>query len=69
MTGSPEVPELPEEYVIRPVGHVRGGRTEPIDDQWGPVTATIELDAIRFTPEVVAGLDAFSHRSSGFSWR
>ena len=64
MTGLPEVPEVtgpPEEYVIRPVGHVRGGRTEPIDDQWGPVTATIELDATRFTSEVVAGLDAFSH--------
>ena len=47
--------------MIRAVGRVRGGRTEPIDDQWGPVTATIELDSTRFTADVVAGLDAFSH--------
>ena len=43
MTGPPEVPDAtgpPEEYVIRPVGHVRGARPEPTDDQWGPVTAT-----------------------------
>jgi tRNA (adenine37-N6)-methyltransferase len=53
--------EQVEEYLIRPVGHVRGGRTEPIDDQWGSVTATIELDRSQFTTDVVAGLDAFSH--------
>jgi tRNA (adenine37-N6)-methyltransferase len=46
---------------VRPIGVVRGGRTEPIDDDWGGVEATIELDGERFGPEVVAGLDAFSH--------
>ena len=60
MTGA--VSDEPEEYVIRPIGHVRGGRTEPIDDQWGPVTATIaRWTGQRYTTDVVAGLDAFSH--------
>ncbi|WP_436793994.1 SAM-dependent methyltransferase [Actinospongicola halichondriae] len=49
------------EYTVTPVGHVAGGRTDPIDDDWGPVEATIALDAARFTPDVVAGLDDFSH--------
>lgn len=26
------------------IGHIRGGRVEPIDDDWGAVEATIELD-------------------------
>lgn len=45
----------------RPVGFVRGGRTEPIDDEWGAVEASIVLDGERFSTDVVAGLDAFSH--------
>jgi tRNA (adenine37-N6)-methyltransferase len=48
-------------YEVRPIGHVRGGRTEPVDDDWGDVEATIALDDGWFTPAVVAGLDAFSH--------
>ncbi len=31
-------------YALRPVGFVRGGRTEPIDDGWDAVTATIALN-------------------------
>lgn len=45
---------------MRPVGVVRSPRAEPIDDDWGDVEATIELDA-RFGPEALRGLDAFSH--------
>jgi tRNA-Thr(GGU) m(6)t(6)A37 methyltransferase TsaA len=45
---------------VRPIGHVRGGRTEPIDDDWGPVEASVVLDD-RFSPDALAGLDAFSH--------
>jgi tRNA-Thr(GGU) m(6)t(6)A37 methyltransferase TsaA len=44
-----------------PVGVVRGGRTDAIDDDWGTSEAIIALDPDRFPPEVVAGLDAFSH--------
>jgi tRNA (adenine37-N6)-methyltransferase len=40
-------PEPPEG--IRPIGRVAGGR------------ATIRLDPLRFTPEALRGLDAFSH--------
>ena len=43
------------------VGHVVGGRERPDDDDWGDVRAVIRLDADRFTPSAVAGLDAFSH--------
>lgn len=46
---------------LMPVGFVRGGRTEPVDDDWDSVDAVIELDDARFGPEVVAGLDEFSH--------
>jgi len=47
--------------VMQPVGVVRGGRTEAIDDDWGASEATIALDPERFSSDVVAGLDAFSH--------
>jgi tRNA-Thr(GGU) m(6)t(6)A37 methyltransferase TsaA len=45
---------------LDPVGVVVGGRSEPIDDNWGSVEAIIRL-AGRFGPEAVSGLDAFSH--------
>lgn len=48
-------------YEIEPIGHVRGGRIEPIDDNWDTETATIELDPTQWSPESLAGLDAFSH--------
>jgi len=43
------------------IGHVVGGRSTPVDDDWDAVTATIRLDATRFTPDALRGLDAFSH--------
>jgi tRNA (adenine37-N6)-methyltransferase len=46
---------------LEPIGFVRGGRAEATDDDWGPVEATIELDAARFEPDALAGLDGFSH--------
>ncbi|MDX2234930.1 MAG: SAM-dependent methyltransferase [Hyphomonadaceae bacterium] len=46
---------------IAPIGVVHGGRTSPIDDNWGDNRARIELDPARFGPDALAGLDAFSH--------
>jgi tRNA (Thr-GGU) A37 N-methylase len=46
---------------LTPIGHVRGGRAEPVDDDWDAFEAAIELDAERFTPEALASLAAFSH--------
>lgn len=43
------------------IGNVRGGRADPIDDDWDSVEATIELDAAQFEPDALAGLDHFSH--------
>ena len=49
------------EIRLEPIGYVRGGRTEPVDHDWDSVEAVIELDGSRFGPEVMAGLDEFSH--------
>jgi tRNA (adenine37-N6)-methyltransferase len=46
---------------LAPVGVVVGGRAEAVDDDWGAVEAVIRLDATRFGPDAVAGLDEFSH--------
>jgi len=46
---------------IEPIGYVRGGRVEAADDGWGPVVERIEIDPERFGPDVLTGLDQFSH--------
>lgn len=48
-------------YDIDAIGYVRGGRADPIDDDWGESHAVIELDPDRFGPEALAGLNLFSH--------
>jgi tRNA-Thr(GGU) m(6)t(6)A37 methyltransferase TsaA len=50
-----------EPIAVTPIGRVVGGRAEPIDDDWGDVECTIELDSAQFTAEALAGLDGFSH--------
>ncbi len=52
---------MSDEIVLRPIGFVRGGRAEPIDDAWDVMEARIELDPAQFSPEATAGLNAFSH--------
>jgi tRNA-Thr(GGU) m(6)t(6)A37 methyltransferase TsaA len=46
---------------IVPVGFVRGGRSEPLDDSWDLVAAEIVLDSSQFGPDALTGLEAFSH--------
>jgi tRNA (Thr-GGU) A37 N-methylase len=48
-------------FTLSPIGHVRGGRADAIDDDWGASRATIALDPDKFTPDAFAGLAAFSH--------
>ncbi|MBA3940707.1 MAG: tRNA (N6-threonylcarbamoyladenosine(37)-N6)-methyltransferase TrmO [Sphingopyxis sp.] len=48
-------------FTLTPIGHVRGGRAEAIDDDWGASRATIVLDPARFAPDALAGLAGFSH--------
>lgn len=50
-----------EPITVQPIGWVRSSRAEAIDDQWDSVTARIELDPARFTPDALAGLADFSH--------
>ena len=52
---------MSDTIVMRPIGHVRGGRSEPIDDAWDLVTAQIDLDPSQFKPDAAAALDSFSH--------
>jgi tRNA-Thr(GGU) m(6)t(6)A37 methyltransferase TsaA len=52
---------MTEAIAMRPIGWVRGGRIEAIDDDWGGVEAEIALDPARFTAEATAGLGDFSH--------
>ncbi|MFP5255499.1 MAG: SAM-dependent methyltransferase [Acidimicrobiia bacterium] len=48
-------------FTVRRIGTVRSERSEPVDDGWDAVVTRIELDGTWLTPDVVAGLDAFSH--------
>jgi tRNA-Thr(GGU) m(6)t(6)A37 methyltransferase TsaA len=51
---------MSDDVTLRPIGKVVGGRTEPIDDDWGAVEADIVLD-VRFSDDALAGLGDFSH--------
>lgn len=46
---------------ILPIGHVRGGRAEAVDDAWDAVEAEIVLDSAQLGEEAALGLGAFSH--------
>ena len=46
---------------VAPIGFVRGGRAEPVDDAWDGVTAEIVLDPAQLGPDAALGLDSFSH--------
>jgi tRNA (Thr-GGU) A37 N-methylase len=52
---------MPDTIAMRVIGHVRGGRSEPIDDAWDAVTARIELDPAQFKADAAVSLDSFSH--------
>lgn len=53
-------PPPPNAIAMVPIGTVRGGRVDPIDDDWGGVVSDIVLDD-RFPADALDGLDAFSH--------
>ena len=55
------MPSETSQYILHRIGTVLGGRDEWVEDNWYGVTATIRLDASRFDPGAVQGLDAFSH--------
>jgi len=46
---------------LQPIGTVRSTRTEPLDDDWDAVAASVVLDDAQFSPDALRGLDAFSH--------
>ena len=52
---------MSQEIVLKPIGHVRGGRSEAIDDDWDSVECAIELDPAQFKVDATASLSDFSH--------
>jgi len=48
-------------FTVSPIGRVRGGRTEPYDDDWDRVRAAIVLDDKQFDRDATLGLSDFSH--------
>jgi tRNA-Thr(GGU) m(6)t(6)A37 methyltransferase TsaA len=52
---------MTSQVALTPIGIVRSPVTEPLDDVWGGVISSIELDRSRFQPDALAGLDEFSH--------
>ena len=53
---------------VLPIGTVVGGRTEPIDDDWDAVEATIVLDPDQLDADATAGLEEFSHLDVVFAF-
>ena len=53
-------PTQPNALEMVPIGVVRGGRVEPIDDDWGGMLSEVVLDD-RFPTDALDGLDEFSH--------
>jgi len=53
-------PIQPKALEMVPIGVVRGGRVEPIDDDWGDMLSEVVLDD-RFPTDALDGLDEFSH--------
>lgn len=43
------------------IGYVRNAVHGPKEDYWGEVESTIELDAGKFSPDALRGLEEFSH--------
>ncbi len=60
-TGMNEQTSPFEAIVLRPVGVVRGGRVDAVDDGWDAETCRIELDPSRFGAAALVGLETFSH--------
>jgi len=54
-------PFAPEtSWTVRPIGVVNSDRSEPVDDGWDRILATITLHP-PFDADSILGLDAFSH--------
>lgn len=57
----PGQPAATAQVTLTPIGVVRGGRAEIVEDHWGDVVARIVLDPGQLAPDATAGLTEFSH--------
>src|SRR5690242_1694131 len=48
-------------FQLTPIGTIHCPITTDKEDGWASIISTITLDPARFTPDSLAGLDAFSH--------
>ncbi|MEI9932153.1 MAG: hypothetical protein WDM89_16825 [Rhizomicrobium sp.] len=46
---------MSDTIMMRAIGHVRGGRPEPVDDSWDAMTARIALDPAQFAADARGG--------------
>ena len=51
---------MSDQIIVEPIGYVRGGRTEAVDDEWGSIRAEIALGP-SFSAAALLGLSEFSH--------
>lgn len=54
-------PEAFDPIRLLPVAYVKSPIRDTVDDVWGDVVSEVQLDASRFSPESLIGLDQFSH--------
>jgi len=47
-------------FAVAPIGTVHSARTEPVDDDWDSVRASVEISD-ELPPECLDGIEAFSH--------
>jgi tRNA (Thr-GGU) A37 N-methylase len=52
---------MSDTITLRAIGHVVGGRKQPIDDDWDAIESTITLDPKQFKADATASLGDFSH--------
>jgi tRNA-Thr(GGU) m(6)t(6)A37 methyltransferase TsaA len=50
-----------EKITLAPIGVVRGGRTDIVEDHWGSEVSTLVLDPDVLDPDATEGLAEFSH--------
>ena len=48
-------------YTVDPIGRVHCSRIEPLDDKWGDIESTIQLDDTQFAIDATPVLDIKPH--------
>jgi len=60
---------MTEPIVLTPIGVVRGGRFQIVEDHWGAVVSRLVLDPAVLNPAATDGLREFSHIEVAFHFQ